>query len=72
MVAALAFSEQHAAPVTLRPVRSQAAIVRALLEEVDRLDPATSHGVSEQLVDELARLGCRILETSAKLAKETP
>jgi hypothetical protein len=70
MVAVLAFPEVAAPVSVLRPVRSQTAVVRALLEEVERLDPATSGGLSEQLVEELARLGCRILETSAELAKD--
>ena len=50
--------------------RSDAATVRALLDELDRIVPPTSARphedarleLCEQLVEELARLGCRLLE----------
>jgi hypothetical protein len=49
-------------------VRSQAAFVRALLDEVERVAPSGSGSVvSEQLVEELARLGCRCIETASAL-----
>jgi hypothetical protein len=45
------------------------AIVRALLDEVDRATRALSTGeqVDERVVEELARLGCRILEAASAL-----
>jgi hypothetical protein len=52
----------------LASVRSQAAFVRSLLDEVERIAPAGAHGpVSAQLVEELARLGCRFIEVASAL-----
>ena len=53
----------------LRALRSQAALLRALLDEVERLAPASScdEGFSEQIVEELTRLGCRSLEAASEL-----
>ena len=52
----------------LSSVRSQAAFVRALLDEVERVAPPGSEdAVNEQLVEELARLGCRFLEVASAL-----
>lgn len=48
-------------------VRTQAAVVRALAERLECL-PCASGGVRAQLVVELSRLGCRVLETAAALA----
>jgi hypothetical protein len=47
-------------------VRSQAACVRALLDEVERTTGADR--LDEQLVEELGRLGCRCVELAAKLS----
>ena len=53
-------------------VRSQAAFVRALLDEVERVIPQESDDlVTEQLVEELARLGCRFLDVASKLTTMT-
>jgi hypothetical protein len=53
-------------------IRKQAAIVRALADELEHLAPQGATGsLREQLVEELARLGCRILETAAKLSGTT-
>jgi len=48
-------------------IRSQCAVVRTLLDEVDRLSPSsmTQEAMSAQLADELARLGRCILEAAA-------
>lgn len=52
----------------LSSVRSQAAFVRALLDEVERVAPSGSEdAVSAQLVEELARLGCQFLEVASAL-----
>jgi len=53
-------------------VRKHAAIVRALIDEVDLLLPyanADEPGLTEHLVEELASLGCRVLETAADFAR---
>jgi hypothetical protein len=50
------------------PVRSQAAFVRTLLDELERVaPPGVDDAVSEQLVEELARLGCRCIELASAL-----
>jgi hypothetical protein len=53
-------------------LRTQAALVRTLVDEFERLAPLEGEGllVCEQLLEELTRLGCRILETAAALARE--
>jgi hypothetical protein len=57
----------------LSPVRKQTASVRALLDEIERGGPSgPGDGVSEQLVEELARLGCRCLEVASELASRLP
>lgn len=44
-------------------LRHQLAVVRALVDEVARTQPLTTEGgPNAQLVEELARLGCRCLE----------
>jgi hypothetical protein len=57
---------------SLAHVRSQAAFVRSLLDEVERVAPQVSVApgiVSAQLVEELARLGCRFLEVASELTR---
>ena len=49
-------------------LRSQAALVRSLADELDSLLPHGGHGLRAQVVEELSRLGARILETAAALA----
>lgn len=50
-------------------VRSQAACVRTLLDEVERGIPAELEDpMSAQLVEELGRLGCRCVELAAELS----
>lgn len=51
-------------------VRSQAACVRSLLDEVERTVPAElADPVSAQLVEELGRLACRCAELAAELSR---
>ena len=55
---------------SLQTLRSQAAYVRALLDEVERLAPLSpSEEISEQVVDEIARLGSRSLQVAAELRR---
>jgi len=50
-------------------IRAQAAIVRTLIDAFDRvLPPGTDLALEKQIVDELARLGCRALEAAAAFA----
>jgi len=53
-------------PRPLDAIRSQAAFVRTLLDEVERLIPAGEERVlSEQIIEELTRLGCRCVELAS-------
>jgi hypothetical protein len=56
---------------SLRALRSQAAFVRSLLDEVERLAPSSARGeaLSEQIVDEIAELGSRSLQAAAELRR---
>jgi hypothetical protein len=73
----------HVLPVTLtRPVdrapspaevhlgrlRSQVAVVRALADAVECLARPGAEGMDDQLIEEMARLGCRLLESAGALA----
>lgn len=52
----------------LSMLRGQAAFVRALFDEVERIaPPGCTQPVNEQFVEELARLGCRFLEAASAL-----
>jgi hypothetical protein len=56
----------------LAAVRRQAALARALLDELEAIDPNSdaTKALNAQAVEELTRLGRRILETAAVLALE--
>jgi hypothetical protein len=54
----------------LLAVREQVAVVRTFADELERLTSrGRIRGLYEQLVEELARLGCRILETAATASR---
>jgi hypothetical protein len=55
----------------VKNVRSEVACVRALLEELERVAPSSldERAISGQLVEDLARLGCRFLEAAGALAR---
>lgn len=53
-----------------REIRTQAGVVRALLDEVDSIDPAFDAELDGQLIEELARLGCRILEAASAMSDD--
>ena len=58
------------AEIQLGPLYSQVAVVRALADQVEFLArSAISGGLDEQLVEEMTRLGCRLLESAASLSK---
>lgn len=52
-------------------VRRQTAVVRALLDQVECSPWSARDGLRAQLVEELARLGCIILEAAASLSSTT-
>jgi hypothetical protein len=54
----------------LARVRSQAAVLRTLVDRAEYLArPGEACELDEQLVEEMARLGCRLLEAAASLAE---
>ena len=59
-----------AAELRLVGLRSQAAVVRALADDVERLSREVEAGdLALQLAEETARLGARLLDAAATLAK---
>jgi hypothetical protein len=62
-----------AADPRLVRVRSQVAVIRTLADRADHLVRSGEAGeVSEQLVEEMARLGCQLLEAAASLTEKSP
>lgn len=57
---------------TLASLRSQAAVVRALLEEFERLVPSPERAplAESQLADELLRLGLGVIQAARQLRRE--
>ena len=61
-------------PMGLGRLRSRAAVVRALLDELERIwtvprpSPREELVFGEQLIEELARLGCQIVECASTLS----
>jgi hypothetical protein len=61
------------AELRLGRLRSQAAVVRALADHVEHLSRAgDSDGIGDQLIEEMARLGCRLIEAAGTLAGSHP
>jgi hypothetical protein len=56
----------------LATARTQAAVVRTFLDEIERTAPGTEvhDALAEQLIEELARLGTGILEVAAKIERQ--
>ena len=53
----------------VREIRLQVSVVRTLLDEVDAVRPQED-GTREQLIEELSRLGCRLLETASAMSQK--
>lgn len=67
-VAALQFRQDGAEP-QLANLRSQVAVVRALADQVEQLSRAADFdGPGAQMVEEMVRLGCRLIDAAAALA----
>ncbi len=58
------------AELQLAHLRSQVAVVRTVCDEVEHLaQPRDADSLRAQLVEEMARLGCRLLEAAASLTE---
>jgi hypothetical protein len=55
--------------VSLGDVRSQMAIVRSILDELERSTMSDGSRIHGQLVEELARLGCRVIDAAATASR---
>src|SRR5580704_10314543 len=65
--------ERLAADLRFGRLRSQAAAIRALADCVEHLTRAAdADGLGEQLVEEMTRLGCRLLEFAGALVAAPP
>jgi len=62
-----------AAEPRLVNLRSQVAVVRALADQVERVSRAADvDGLRTQIVEEMGRLGCRLLDVAEVLAEASP
>jgi len=60
-------------PVLAAHLRRQVAVLRALLDQVEQLPrDLEGEGLPDQLIEELARLGCSFLEQASSLAASRP
>jgi hypothetical protein len=63
---------QLAAELQLAGLREQAAVVRALTDEVEHLTRAEEAvGAGDRLAKEMARLGCRLFEVASSLSRSS-
>lgn len=67
----IASIEPSPASRALGALRSQAAFLRSLLDELERVAPASraAESLGDQVVEELSRLGCRSLEAASELSR---
>jgi len=57
-----------AAELRLARLRTEVAVVRTLADQIELLvSPRHAKGLSEQLIEEMARLGCLLFEAAAEL-----
>lgn len=62
--------DQFGAELRLARLRAQVAIVRAIADHIDHFArPGEADALSSQLVEEMARLGCRLLEAAASVTR---
>lgn len=61
------------AELRLGRLRSQVAVIRALADHVERLSRVEgADGVGDQLIEEMARLGYRLIEAAGTMAGSQP
>ena len=71
-VTTLASHDHSQLPAALRlaRLRTEVAVVRTLADHIERLaSPRQADGLSEQLIEEMARLGRLLFEAAGELAK---
>jgi hypothetical protein len=58
------------AELRLVRLREQVAVVRTIADHVEHFaEPQNADGFSEQVLEEMARLGCRLLEAAAAMTR---
>ena len=63
-------NRQPSLELQLARLRAQVAVVRTLADHIEHFArPDNTDGVSEQLIEEMARLGCRLLEAAASMTR---
>jgi hypothetical protein len=70
--AALESNDNHPPTLELRlaRLRAQVAVVRTLADHVEQFArPENAEGLSEQLIEEAARLGCRLFEAAVSMTR---
>jgi hypothetical protein len=61
---------QLVAELRLARLRTEVAVVRTLADQIELLvSPRRADGLSEQLIEEMARLGCLLFEAAAELTR---
>ena len=64
------FDNPLAAELRLARLRAQVAILRALADHIDDVArPRDADGLSSQLIEEMTRLGCRLIEAAASMTR---
>jgi hypothetical protein len=62
--------DRLAAELGLARLRSQLAVIRTLADHIEHLArPQDTDGLGHQIVEEMARLGCRLIEAAASLTQ---
>lgn len=62
--------DQLVAELRLARLRSQVAVVRAMVDQVEHVSRAKdAEGVRDQLIEEMTRLGCQLLKAAGSLAE---
>jgi hypothetical protein len=61
---------QLIAELRLARARAQLAVVRTLADRIEVLvNPRLADGLNDHLIEEMARLGCRLFEAAAELTR---
>jgi hypothetical protein len=62
--------DRLSAELRLARLRTEVAIVRTLADQIELLvSPRHANGLGDQLIEEMARLGCLLFEAAAELTR---